>query len=103
MDLLRTDVDTQVERRVKALQKAGHSEELQQSGEMDELMGRTRDLWERKEDCKTRITPLKAQKQELEDQRAQGANERSKLVPESASCNKSANGSTKNEKPSSNR
>ena len=79
MDLLRTEVNTQVELRVEALQKAGHSEELQQSGEIDELMGRTRDLWERKEDCKTRITTLEAQKQELEDQRAQGANERSKL------------------------
>ena len=32
MDLLRTEVDTQVGRRVEALQKAGHSEELQKSG-----------------------------------------------------------------------
>ncbi len=79
MDLLQTEVDTQVERRVEALQKAGHSKELQQSGEMDELMGRTRDLWERKEGCKTKITTLEAQKQELEDQRAQGTDEQSKL------------------------
>ena len=79
MDLLRTDVDTQVERRVEALQEAGHSKELQQAGGMDELMGRTWDLWEHKEDCKTRITTLEAQKQELEEQRPKGADERSKL------------------------
>ncbi len=76
MDLLRTEVDMQMERRVEALQKARHSEELQQSGEIDELMGRTRDLWECKEGCETRITALEAQKQKLEDQRAQGAHER---------------------------
>ncbi len=63
MNRLRMEVDTQVERRVEALQKARHSEELQQSGEIDELMGRTWDLWERKEGCKTRITTLEAQKQ----------------------------------------
>ncbi len=79
MDLLRPEVDTQMEWRVEALQKARHSEELQQSGEIDELMGQTRDPWERKEDCETRITTLEAQKRELEDQRAQGAHERSKL------------------------
>ena len=75
MDLLRTDVDTQVERRVEALQEARHSKELQRTGEMDELMGRTRGLWECKEDCKAKITTLEAQKQELERQRAQGADE----------------------------
>ncbi len=68
MDLLRTEVDTQVERRVEALQKAGHSEELQKSGEMHGLMERTRDLWDRKEGCKTKIATLEAQKRELEDQ-----------------------------------
>ena len=62
MYLLRTDVDTQVERRVKALQKARDSEELQQPGEMDDLMGRARYLWERKEDYRTEITTLETQK-----------------------------------------
>ncbi len=79
MDLLRTNVDAQVERRIEALQEAGNSEELQQSGEMDDLMGRARDLWERKEGCRTKITTLEAQKQELENQRTQSANERSHL------------------------
>ncbi len=79
MDLLQTDLDAQVERRVKALQKAGDSEELQQPGEMDDLMGRARYLWERKEDCRTEITTLEAQKQELENQRTQGTNERLQL------------------------
>ncbi len=79
MDLLRTEVDTQVGRRVEALQKAGNSEELQNSGEMDGLMERTRDLWEHKEDCQTKIATLEAQNQELEDQRAKGVEERSKL------------------------
>ncbi len=58
------------------LQKAGHSEELQKSGEMGGLMERTRDLWDRKEGCKTKIVTLEAQKQELEDQRAQGVEAR---------------------------
>ncbi len=79
MDLLRTDVDMQVERRVKALQKAVDSEELQQAGEMDDLMGWAQYLWECKEGCRTAITTLEAQKQELENQRTQGTNERSQL------------------------
>ena len=79
LDLLRTDVDTQVEWRVEALKEARHSKELQQIGDMDELMGRTRGLWRCKEDCKAKITTLEAQNQELERQRAQGADEQSKL------------------------
>ncbi len=42
-------------------------------------MGRTRYLWERRENSKTEIAALEAQKQELETQRAQGADERLKL------------------------
>ena len=79
MDLLRTDVNTQVERRAQALQKAGNIEELQRSREMNDLMGQARDLWERKESCRTRIITLEAQKPELEDQRTQGTHERSQL------------------------
>ncbi len=73
------DVDTQVGWRVEALQEARHSKELQQTGDMDELMGRTRSLWECKEDCKAKITTLEAQNQELERQRAKGVDEQSKL------------------------
>ncbi len=79
MDLLRTDVDEQMERRVKALQKAGDSEELRQPGEVKDLMGWARHLWERKEQSKTEVAMLKAQRQELEIQRAQGTTERLQL------------------------
>ncbi len=42
-------------------------------------MGRTRYLWERREDSKMEIAALEAQRRELEIQRAQGADERLKL------------------------
>ncbi len=79
MDLLLTDVDAQVKRRVKALRKAGDSEELRQPGETDDLMGRARYLWERKEDFRTEIATLQVQRQELENQRTQGTTERLQL------------------------
>ncbi len=79
MDLLRTDVDEQMKRQVENLLTAGDSEEFQQPGEIRDLMGRTRYLWERREDSKTEIAKLEAQRQELEAQRAQGAAETAKL------------------------
>ncbi len=79
MDLLRTDVDEQMKRQVEGLWTAGDSEEFQQYGEIKDLMGRTRYLWERREDSKMEIAALEAQRQELEAQRAQGAAKRAKL------------------------
>ncbi len=79
MDLLRTDVDEQMERRARALRVAGDSEEFRQPGEVENLMGRVRYLWECKEESKKKITTLEAQRQELEVQRSQGNDERLQL------------------------
>ncbi len=79
MDLLRTDVDEQEERRVKALRKARDSEELRLPGEVKDFMGRARYLWESRENSRAQIATLEAQRQELEIQRAQGTTERLQL------------------------
>ncbi len=75
-DLLRTDVDEQMERQAKALRVAGDNEEFQQPGIIEDLMGLARYLWERKEGSKKDIATLEAQRQELEIQRAQGITEK---------------------------
>ena len=79
MDLLRTDVDEQMERRAKALRAAGDSEEFRQPGEIEDLMGQAQYLWECKEESKKEIATLEAQRQELEIQRVQGITERLQL------------------------
>ncbi len=73
MDLLRTDINEQMERRTKALQAAGDIEELRQPGEIESLMGQASHLWERKEESKKEIAMLEARRQELESQWAQAS------------------------------
>ncbi len=59
MELLRTDVDERMERRTGTLQAARDSEEFRQPGQMENLMGRARYLWECNAEFKRRSRRLK--------------------------------------------
>ncbi len=79
MDLLPADIAEQVDRQTEALRAARDSEEFRQPGQVKNLMGRARYLWECNEEFKKKIATLEAQRQELEGQKAQAADERLQL------------------------
>ncbi len=73
--LLRTNIDDQMEQRTETLRAAQNSEEFQQPGQIENLMGRARYLWERNAALKKKIVTLEAGRQELEGQQTQAAGE----------------------------
>ncbi len=75
MGLLRTKIDDQIEQQTKTLQAARNSEEFHQPGQIENLMGQARYLWERNAELKKKIATLEAEQQELEVQQTQAAGE----------------------------
>ncbi len=79
MELLRMDVDERMKWRNETLWEARDSEEFRQPGQVENLMGRARYLWEHDAEFKKKIVTLEAQQQELEGQQARTAGEMQQL------------------------
>ncbi len=79
MGLLRTKINTQMERQTETLRAARNSEEFRQPGQVENLMGRARYLWDSNADLKKKIAALETERQELTSQQTQTTSEMQRL------------------------
>ena len=79
MGLLRTNIDNQMKRQTETLRAARNSEEFRQPGQIENLMGPARYLWESNAELKKKIATLETKRQELEGQRTQAAGKMQEL------------------------
>ncbi len=71
-----------MERRTETLQVARNSEEFRQPGQVENLMGWARYLWDSNAELKKRIATLETERQELEGQQNQTVNEMQRRIEE---------------------
>ncbi len=79
MGLLRMKINTQGEQQTETLRAARHSEEFRQPGQVENLMGRARYLWDGNAKLKKKIASLEIERQELASQQTQTTGEMQRL------------------------
>ncbi len=80
MESLRANIDDQVKRQAEALKTAQSNKKFRRPGQIEDLMGRARYLWEKNDELKKKMATLERKQQELEGQQAQAAGKMQELL-----------------------